>query len=633
MYPPSKATEPTLLDQAKKFFLLGMEYHHKELYEDSEHFFLLSLNILPDRLSTLTNLIAVLLKLGKLEKASCLLNRALTLYPNDEKLYLNQGLLLHIQKNYQLAVLSFDKAIKLMPDFAEAFYNRGIVLQEIKLLDQALISYNKAIELKPDYAEAFYNRGIVLQELKRLEQALTSYNKAIELKPNYAEAFNNRGIVQKDLKQFNKAIESYSRAIYFKHDYAEAFLNIGNVFKEIKDLDQALLSYNKAIELKPDFAEAFYNRGIVLQELRLLDQALISYNKAIELKHDYAEAFNNCGVIYQDLKQFKKAIENYDKAIELKFDYSEAYLNKSLVLLLTGDFFDGFLKYEWRWKFEETSKVAIKQLFNNPLWLGNESLSNKTILIWSEQGLGDSIQFCRYCSLVKSLGARVLLEAPKPLLSLFESLEGVDILIEKGKPLPDFDYHCPLMSLPLAFKTVLSSIPISKHYLKSRPDKLKLWSLKIGEKSKPRIGLVWSGSTIHKNDANRSIALADVMKHLPPNYEYFSLQKDVRESDIAILDKSPIAHFGEMINDFNDTSALCDLMDLVISVDTSVAHLEGALGKTTWVLLPYVPDWRWLLDRVDSPWYESMKLYRQSEDRKYAPVLDRLASDMVEVLL
>jgi len=465
-------------------------------------------------------------------------------------------------------------------------------------LDEALLSYNKAIELKNDYAEAFNNRGIALQELKRLDEALLSYNKAIELKHDYAEAFNNRGVVQKDLKLFNKAIESYIKAIDFKHDYPEAFLNIGNVFKEIGDLDQALLSYKKAIKLK----------------------------------NDYAEAFNNGGVVQQDLKQFNKAIENYDNAIGLNCNYAEAHLNKALALLLNGDFSNGFIEYEWRRKIDLDIRSIDKREFVQPLWLGNESLLNKTILIWSEQGLGDSIQFCRYCSLVKGLGARVLLEAPKPLFNLFESLGGVDILIEKGKSLPDFDYQCPLMSLPLAFKTVLGSIPIPKHYLKSRPDKLKLWSLKIGKKSKPRIGLVWSGSTIHKNDAKRSIALADVMKHLPPNYEYFSLQKDVRVSDIDLLNKSSISHFGEIINDFTDTSALCDLMDLVISVDTSVAHLAGALGKTTWVLLPYVPDWRWLLDRVDSPWYEKVKLYRQGEDRKYAPVLDRLTSDMVEFL-
>jgi ADP-heptose:LPS heptosyltransferase len=214
-----------------------------------------------------------------------------------------------------------------------------------------------------------------------------------------------------------------------------------------------------------------------------------------------------------------------------------------------------------------------------------------------------------------------LFEVQKPLIELLKDLEGVDVLLEQGKQLPNFDYQCPLLSLPLAFKTELNSIPSPTPYLQSNAEKIMVWNQRLGEKSKPRIGLVWSGSTIHKNDHNRSLTLTDVLKHLPPNFEYVSLQKEVREGDKDALIKSTIKHFGDQLVDFTDTAALCDLMDIVISVDTSVAHLAGALGKTTWILLPYMPDWRWLLDRDDSPWYASVKLYRQGEDRQYAPVL------------
>ena len=235
--------------------------------------------------------------------------------------------------------------------------------------------------------------------------------------------------------------------------------------------------------------------------------------------------------------------------------------------------------------------------------------------------------------MVKGLGARVILEVPKSLIALLESLEGVDILIEKGKPIPGFDYQCPLLSLPLAFQTTIETIPSSIYYLKSKNSLLTYWKRYIGGKSMPLIGLVWSGSASHLNDSNRSLSLADVIKYLPAGFKYISLQKEVRECDIDILVNSKIMHFGELINDFADTAALCDLMDIVISVDTSVAHLAGALGKRTYVLLPYVPDWRWLLDRVDSPWYQSMKLYRQGADRQYSSVFERLASDLTKALV
>jgi hypothetical protein len=334
--------------------------------------------------------------------------------------------------------------------------------------------------------------------------------------------------------------------------------------------------------------------------------------------------------VLNELKQLDAALTSYDRAIELKSDYAEAYWNKSLALLLQGEFIKGFNEYEWRWKNENIKKMAGERSFTQPLWLGKESLVNKTILLYSEQGLGDSIQFCRYAMLVAELGAKIILEVQKPLVNLLQNLTGVSQLIAKGSALPEFDYQCPLLSLPLAFKTELKSIPIQKAYLKSSTAKLDVWSKRLGEKSNPRIGLVWSGSTGHKNDHNRSLTLTDVLKHLPPNFEYVSLQKEVREGDKDALIKSTIKHYGDQLVDFTDTAALCDLMDIVISVDTSVAHLAGALGKTTWILLPYVPDWRWLLDRDDSPWYASVKLYRQDEDRQYAPVLERVANDLMK---
>ena len=281
---------------------------------------------------------------------------------------------------------------------------------------------------------------------------------------------------------------------------------------------------------------------------------------------------------------------------------------------------------EWRWKKEDG--VKIRRNFKQPLWLGKEDLTDKVILLHAEQGLGDSIQFCRYAKLVKQRGAYVLLEVPTALLGLLDGLEGIDVLIAKGQTLPAFDFHCPLLSLPLAFETDFTNIPCPTPYLAASASKCEAWTKRLGEKTKMRVGLVWSGSTTHKNDHNRSLTLKQLLPYLPDSCEYVSLQKEIRLEDKEFLDSSGILQYSEELEDFTDTAALCALMDLVISVDTSVAHLAGAMGKATWVLLPNAPDWRWLLDRDDSPWYPSVKLYRQGIDRQWLPVLERVAADL-----
>jgi hypothetical protein len=294
---------------------------------------------------------------------------------------------------------------------------------------------------------------------------------------------------------------------------------------------------------------------------------------------------------------------------------------------LAGEFGRGWELYEWRWKKE--TFTSPKRNFPQPLWLGEEDIAGKTVLLHAEQGLGDTIQFCRYAKLVKALGARVVLEVPKALRGLLSGLVGMDELIEQGKALPAFDYHCPLLSLPLAFKTDLTNIPSPKSYLAASPQKCDEWAQRLGAKGKPRVGLVWSGSTSHNIYLKeRSLILDQLLPHLPDHYEYVSLQKEVREVDRAVLKVRRIRHYGDELNDFTDTAALCELMDLVVSVDTSVAHLAGAIGKTTLVLLPYAPDWRWLLNRNDSPWYGSVKLHRQDETREWPSVLGRMAKDM-----
>src|SRR5712671_5226185 len=300
-----------------------------------------------------------------------------------------------------------------------------------------------------------------------------------------------------------------------------------------------------------------------------------------------------------------------------------------MALLLKGNIEQGFELYEWRWKTEKSKKDHRN--FMQPLWLGQEALQDKTILLYSEQGLGDTIQFCRYARLVADRGANVVLEVPKPLLGLLQGLAGVSEVVEMGLPLPAFDFHCPFPSLPLAYKTTLDTIPNPVAYLQSRRDKFEFWAKKLGEKTTTRVGLVWSGSTSNKHYHDRSLDLELLLPHLPGKYDYICLQKELREVDRVPLRSSSIRFFGDELNDFTDTAALCDLMDVVISIDTSVAHLSGALGKATWVLLPYVAAWRWLLDRDDSPWYPSVRLYRQNSENNWNSVFESVKGDLLKL--
>jgi len=519
------------------------------------------------------------------------------------------------------------KAIAIVPNDAAYYSNLGNVLQELGRFDDAVLSFDRAIRIKCNFAEAHYNSGNALTELKKLGAAVASYDRAIAIKSDYAEAYSNRGLMQQDLGNFAVAIGDYYRATAIKPAFADTYSNRGNALKELKQLDAAVVSYERAIAIKSDYTVTYSNRGLALQELKQLEAAVGSYDCAVILKPDLAEPYSNRGIALHALNRLGAAA-SHDRAVVVKPDLAEACWNKSIVLLLDGELGSGWKLHEWRWKGAETSRNHRRH-FAQPLWLGAEPIRGKTILLHAEQGLGDTIQFCRYAKLVAALGARVILEVPAPLVDLLNGLEGISRLMVTGTPLPTFDCHCPLLSLPLAFKTDLTSIPAGHAYLSSDPDKVAIWAARLGAKIRPRVGMVWSGSATHRNDQNRSIALSLLLQYLPDAFEYVSMQKEVRDIDKGALERhGNIKHFGYELNDFADTAALCELMDVVISVDTSVAHLSGALGKRTWVLLPYVPDWRWLLDRDDSPWYPSIRLYRQDADVDWMPVLERVKAEL-----
>jgi len=584
----------------------------------------------PDYAEAYSNRGNALQDLRRFDEALANYEHAIEFKPGLPEAHSNRGNVLRDLQRFDEALASYDRAIALKQDYAEAYYKRGNVLQDLRRFDEAIASYDRAIALKQDHAEAHSNRGNALKNLRRFEEALASYDRAIALKPDYAEAYSNRGVVLGDLKRFDEALASYDRAIALRPDYAGAYSNRGNVLRDLRRFDEAFASYDRAIALRPDYAEAYSNRGNALRDVRRFEDAIVSYDRAIALKPDYLEAYSNRGIAQRDIKRFEDALASYGHAIALRPDYADAHWNESLIRLLLGDFELGWKKYEWRWEWEHMA--SFKRNFTQPLWLGADDIRGKTLLLHAEQGLGDTIQFCRYVRMVHELGAKVVLEVPSLLLSLLTGLEGVDVLISRGQSLPAFDYHCPLLSLPLAFATRMDTIPAKVPYLLGDPQKMREWEHKLGEKRTLRVGLVWSGSTMHNNDRNRSLPLSQILRGIPPEVSLYSLQKEVRESDRATVEsRKDIVDFSEELRDFSDTAALICLMDVVVCVDTAVAHLAGALGKRVWVLLPFVPDWRWLLDRDDSPWYPTMRLFRQLRLDDWGDVLVKVKNELIQI--
>jgi Flp pilus assembly protein TadD len=425
------------------------------------------------------------------------------------------------------------------------------------------------------------------------------------------------------------AIRLYDRAIAIEPGQAEPYYKRANALKDIGRLEAAVADYDRAIERNPDYAYAYCNRGVVQQRLGLTDAALSSYDRAVTLAPGDAVTHCNRALLLQDCSRWDEALASYDRALAIDPQFSDAQYNRALTALFLGDFPNGWRGFEWRWRNAQRLSIGAPRHLDHQLWLGADPLAGKTLLLYSEGGLGDTLQFCRYAALGAAAGATVLLEVQPPLTELLGGLAGVAGVIAEGGALPRFDYQCPLMSAPLAFHTTLGTIPAPQGYLCADPARVAQWRTRLGERKRPRVGLVWSGNPRNFIDQRRSIRLAEWAPQLPAEFEYFRLQKGVREEDRGALDSTPmIRSFPDDSLDFADTAALCECMDLVISVDTSIAHLSGALGRRTWALLSFLPDWRWLQDRSDCPWYPTMTLYRQASAGEWGAVFNRVREDL-----
>jgi hypothetical protein len=515
----------------------------------------------------------------------------------------------------------------LPPSVGEARFNEAIALHRAGRLDEAAALYRFVAEHFPDQPDAFHLQGLIALAKGEPAAAIPLFDRAIQLAPRELDFHFNRAAALRQLGRFEEVLATYDRALAAAPQAAELHFNRSLALLDLDRPDEALGACDRVLALKPDWPPALGHRGYLLRRLKRFEESLQSHDRALALDPAKYESHYNRALTLQDLKRLPEAVAAFDRAIALRPDANDPKVSRAAALLMMGDFERGWPAFETRW--DRPLLRATRRDLGRPPWLGEEDIAGKTILLHAEQGFGDTIHFARYASFAAERGARVILEVHPALVGLMRTLEGPQAVIARGDPLPAFDLHAPLLSLPLAFGTRLETIPGPKAYLAADPAKTALWAARLGPRTAPRIGLVWSGNPAQDNDRNRSVPLAELLPHLPEGLDYVSLQTEVRERDRAALASSQIRHFGEELNDFTDTAALCVQMDAVVSICTSGAHLAGALGVDTRVMLANAGTcWRWLMDRDDSPWYPSMRLYRQGADNDWRAVFAQLAHDL-----
>lgn len=563
---------------------------------------------------------------GDIDGAIRLFRQAVAIEPDDANYQFSLGGILQAVHRQDEALAAYSHALVINPEFAVAHNNVAALLQQMGKLEEAKEHFEQAVLIQPDYAAAHCNLGALLQNLGDLDGAVSSLERALAIRPDLAEAHNNLGLVLRQLGRPEEARGHYERAIALRPNYAEANSNLGVLLRQEGRLEESLACHKRVVNLSPNSAQAFDNLGNTLRDLGRLEESAVHHQRALTINPNFAKAHNNLGLTRRKQGKLGEARDSLNRALALEPESAEIRWNLALVDLLEGNYEAGWVGYESRHKRSENQPRS----FPKPIWLG-QPLHGDSILLHSEQGLGDSLQFLRYVPMVHAAGGTVILNVPGTLKRLAEGLPGIELLTSDDELLPPFNWHAPLMSLPLAFKTTLDTIPGDVPYLTVPKGAAESAMRQLWLRNKFRVGLVWSGNPKCSEDQIRSMSLASFGPVLDlEGCQFYSLQLGPAASQIGTAG-AKIADMRSAIDDFADTAALMAHLDLVITVDTSCAHLAGALGKATWVLLPCAPDWRWLLDREDSPWYPTMRLFRQSRFGEWGPVVDRIRDELIKL--
>jgi tetratricopeptide (TPR) repeat protein len=652
---------------AQGWYLLGAVCQAQGKLDDAVSSLRQALRLEPHRAAAHNHLGVTLAQQGHLEEAIACFRQALQFQPDWAEAHDNLGLALTKQGRRDEAVASYQRALQCRPDYAPALHNLRQALHSQGKLDDLFDTYQDIVRRQPDSADAWNDLGMELLKREKWTDAAASFEQALRLQPNSAEAHNNLGRALVLLGKIDDAVAHYQTSIRLKPSLVPAYQNLGValgkkgqhdeavalcrqalqmapgsavghhslawVLMEQGQLQEAVYHYRQALRLEPNDPSMHNNLGIALRHQGHFPEALASFREALRLRPNYAEASNNQAATLRDQGHFAQALTDLEQVLRRKPDYADAHWNRALTWLLLGNFELGWPEYEWRWQ----RRSPVPRPFSQPCWDG-ASLAGRTILLHAEQGLGDTLQFIRYAPLVKQHGGTVIAECQPPLLGLLAGCPGVDGLVAQGTPLPHFDVHAALLSLPRIFQTTLATVPANVPYLRADENLVERWRRELSAHTAFKIGIAWQGSPKYSGDRQRSFPL----RQFAPlarvaGVQLLSLQKGLGSEQLAqVADRFAVTDLAGRLDEtsgpFMDTAAVMKSLDLVITCDSVLGHLAGALGVPAWVALPFVPDWRWLLDREDSPWYPSLRLFRQTQLDDWEDVFQRMAIALSKVL-
>lgn len=654
---------------ATAFLNLGNCMQALDLHEQAVQVFGAALSLREDYAQAALNMGNSLRTLGRSGESRQAYDLAIRWQPDYASAWFNLANLLSECAHETEALEAYDRALQLNPAASDVWCNRGNLLKQMLRLTEALDSYDRALALKPADATVWSNRGLTLHEMSDFERALQSFDEALRLRSGYVNALCNRGNSLRMLNRLDEALECYDKALQMDSDHAQAHCNRGLLMRQWQRTDDAMQSFDEAIRCNPDMAEAYSNRALMHKTRLDFDASMRDQIRALELNPLLADAHSNLGSLFHDLNRIDEAIASHRKAVAINPQHPEANWNLSLDLILDGQMQEGWKLYEWR--LHRPGKGMSHTHHDRPRWNPAEPLHGKTVLLTHEQGFGDTLQFCRYVPLLQAKGANVMMEAPLNLHAILATLSPSLRLFEEGACNEPFDVWCPVLSLPLAFDTTVDNIPNTGAYLSANAGKSDDWNdrlqaataadtrvrrtrrhphpsehpltdalraltVRAGNAARRmRIGLCVSGNPRHENTLNRDLPLHQLLAQLPDCHDYVLLQKRISDREKEELRNSglTLTEWSDYLHDFSDTAALCSQMDLIISVDTSVAHLAAAIGCPTWILLPWVPDWRWLMNREDSPWYSSVRLFRQNALQDWQGPIEAVSAELEVICL
>jgi len=628
---PEKGKE--IAERMQRAFKQALHFHHAGDAVEAGRLYDEVLEHQPDHIGALHLSGLLHLEQDRPERAAKVLLSASCLAPEVAPLQLCYGVALMQLGRSDEALILFQKAACIDPLHADAFYHLANGLKDLGRFAQACVVYDRVLALEPDHADAWSNQGDSFQSVGLFEEAVERYEKALSIIPDYAQTFSNCGLALHHMGRFEAALHHYDRAIGLKPDFGPAYFNRANTLNDLKRFDDAIADYAIALLLEPEDAQASSNQGDALQALCRFDEALAAYDRALLVQPDFAQAISNRGVCLKELGRFEEALSSFDAAISFAPDDAEAVWNKALTLLLLERFEKGLELYEWR---KNTREPAGNRMFPRPVWLGQEDVAHKTLLVHAEQGLGDVIQFSRYLQGLVERRAKVLFAPGEALQGLMQAFDGDVRIVDAEDASLAFDYHVPLMSLPFAFQTTGSNIPAMPSYLRAEATRIESWMARLGRDGF-KIGICWQGG-VSAIDVGRSFPLRQFFDLSQiPGVRLISLQKgpgalQLRDLPVGMQVQLLGQDFDAGPDAFVDTAAVMTCCDLVITSDTATAHLAGALGVKTWVALKHVPDWRWFLERNDSPWYPSMRLFRQATPGDWHGVFARMKAALAQAM-